>query len=104
MNVQRLRYETFRRLEAYQEVERAELMSNFYFKTYDEDGEFINEQPYQFPDLLSAIESAKTEIAEMAADGIPTHHDDAITLEIQNADRLPIVVMKLRYTIEFLQM
>ena len=82
---------------------RVEHMSVFYFKTHDNDGTVPADSPFEFPDLFSAMEEAKHVLAEMALDGLPRAADHSISIEIQNADRLPIVSMQLELTINYLQ-
>ncbi len=71
--------------------------------SHDKDGDFLNDDPYQFPDLVSAIEAAKIALTEMAADGIPLENGSSAAIEVQNDDRNPIVHLRLHFTIDFVQ-
>jgi hypothetical protein len=78
-------------------------MSVFYFKTEDNDGIVPPDLPFEFPDLFSAVEEAKAVLAEMALDGLPRSPDAALTIEVQNGDRHPIVRLQLELRIYYMQ-
>lgn len=77
-------------------------MSVFYFKTYDNDGTVPADLPFEFPDLLSAVEEAKNVLAEMALDGLPRSPGRKLSIEVQNGERLPIVNLQLELRIDYL--
>jgi hypothetical protein len=68
-------------------------MSVFYFKTRDNDGTEPADIPFEFPDLFAAIDEAKHILAEMALDGLPRSPDKALSVEVQNRERIPIVAL-----------
>ena len=78
------------------------MMSAFYFKTQDNDGTAAADLPFEFPDLLSAIEEAKHVLAEMALDGLPSAPERRLSIEVQNSERLPIVSLQLELKISYL--
>lgn len=78
-------------------------MSAFYFLTRDGDGDFVNDEPYDYPDLFSALDAAKEAITEMAADGIPLQDGGVISIEIQNERRATIVNLRLQFSVDFLE-
>ena len=78
-------------------------MSVFYFKTRDNDGAEPADLPFEFPDLFAAVEEAKHVLAEMALDGLPRSPDEALSVEVQNGDRNPIVTLRLELKIDYPQ-
>ncbi|KAA0694355.1 hypothetical protein DTW90_23780 [Neorhizobium sp. P12A] len=78
-------------------------MAAFYFLSHDLDGDFVNEEPYQFNDLIGAIEAAKSALAEMAADGIPLQNGGVMSIEVQNEGRVTVAHLWLRFSIHFIQ-
>ena len=47
-------------------------MGRYYFKTQDHDGVLQPDRAFEFPDLEGAKEEARTLLAEMAMDGLPS--------------------------------
>jgi len=77
-------------------------MASFYFKTIDNDGVLPGDLPFEFPDLESAVIEAKTVLAEMALDGLPTNSDLHLQIEVQNANFVPIVRIILQMDVSYL--
>ncbi|TCL63281.1 hypothetical protein [Rhizobium sp. BK251] len=78
-------------------------MSIFYFKTEDLDTVSLGDNGYDFPDLMSAIHEAKRLLAEMALDGIPEQSGKRLSVEVSNAQRIPIAKLSLELTISYAQ-
>lgn len=70
-------------------------MERFYFKIQDQDGVLQPDRGFEFSDLQSAKEEAKTLLAEMAVDGLPKKPVDSISVELQDANRVPILTFRL---------
>lgn len=77
-------------------------MTAFYFKVVDNDGILPADEAFHFPDLFSAVDQAKAVLAEMALDGLPHEPLDALEIEVQNSQRLPVVRMRLELKIQYL--
>jgi hypothetical protein len=78
-------------------------MSAFYFLIHDSDGDFVNDEPYQYPDLLTALEAAKFALTEMAADGIPLENGGSVAIDVQNEDHASVATLELRFSLQFTQ-
>jgi hypothetical protein len=76
-------------------------MAAFYFKVVDNDGIIPADDAFDFPNLIDAIQQAKVVLAEMALDGLPQDPLKALEIEVQNADHLPVVRLKLELKIQF---
>ena len=76
-------------------------MTAFYFKVTDNDGIVAGDDAFEFPDLFAAIDQAKVVLAEMALDGLPKEPVRALEIEVQNADRAPVVRMKLELQVQY---
>ncbi|MCQ4634944.1 hypothetical protein J2Y63_006793 [Shinella sp. BE166] len=70
-------------------------MERFYFKIQDQDGVLQPDRGFEFSDLQRAKEEAKTLLAEMAVDGLPNEPVDSISVELQDANRVPILTFRL---------
>ncbi|GMB81420.1 hypothetical protein NN6n1_22030 [Shinella zoogloeoides] len=70
-------------------------MERYYFKIQDQDGVLQPDRGFDFPDLERAKEEAKTLLAEMALDGLPREPVDSISVELQDANRVPLLTMRL---------
>jgi hypothetical protein len=70
-------------------------MQRYYFKIQDQDGVLHPDRGFEFPDLERAKEEAKTLLAEMAIDGLPNDPVDCIAVELQDANRVPILTFRL---------
>ena len=77
-------------------------MSAYFFAIHDGDGEFINEEPYVFPDLDTAIQAAKTALTEMAADGVPLEHGQTMSIVVKDHDNTGLARLELRYSFKFI--
>jgi len=76
-------------------------MTAFYFNVIDNDGTIPADDPFDFPDLMTAIRQAKIVLAEMALDGLPQDPVKALEIEVQNGDQMPVVRMKLELKIQW---
>lgn len=76
-------------------------MSTFYFKTEDLETILQGDNGYDFPDRMSAIHEAKRLLAEMALDGIPEHSGKCLSVEVSNAQHIPIATLSLELTISY---
>jgi hypothetical protein len=70
-------------------------MEKYYFKIQDQDGVLQPDRGFEFPDLDHAKEEARTLLAEMAVDGLPNEPVDSISVELQDANRVPILTFRL---------
>jgi hypothetical protein len=70
-------------------------MAKYYFKIQDQDGVLQPDRGFDFPDLERAKEEAMTLLAEMAVDGLPHEPIDSISVELQDANRVPILTYRL---------
>ena len=70
-------------------------MGQFYFKIQDQDGVLQPDRGFEFQDLELAKTEAKTLLAEMALDGLPNEPIDSISVELQDANRVPILTYRL---------
>nr|WP_298096262.1 hypothetical protein [uncultured Shinella sp.] len=70
-------------------------MERYYFKIQDQDGVLQPDRGFEFPDLARAKEEARTLLAEMAIDGLPNEPIDSISVELQDANRVPILTFRL---------
>ena len=70
-------------------------MQRYYFKIQDQDGVLQPDRGFEFVDLERAKEEAKMLLAEMAVDGLPNEPIDSISVELQDANRVPIVTFRL---------
>ncbi|MCR6501995.1 hypothetical protein MUO32_23450 [Shinella sp. CPCC 101442] len=70
-------------------------MGRFYFKIQDQDGVLQPDRGFDFENLDEAKGEAKTLLAEMAIDGLPNEPIDTISVELQDANRVPIVTFRL---------
>lgn len=70
-------------------------MERYYFKIQDQDGVLQPDRGFDFLDLQTAKREAKTLLAEMAVDGLPNDPVDSISVELQDADRVPILTFRL---------
>ncbi|WP_337181008.1 hypothetical protein [Shinella sp.] len=70
-------------------------MERYYFKIQDQDGGLQPDRGFDFPNLERAKEQARTLLAEMALDGLPKEPIDSIAVELQDANRVPILTMRL---------
>ena len=61
----------------------------------DQEGVLQPDRGFEFPDLERAKEEARTLLAEMAVDGLPQEPVDSIAVELQDANRVPIVTFRL---------
>ncbi len=77
-------------------------MSGYYFVIHDTDGNFVNEQPYSFPDFDTAISAAKLELTDMAVDGVPLEHGQVMSIIVQDEDRAALARLELRYSFKLL--
>ncbi|MBP1857326.1 DUF6894 family protein [Rhizobium herbae] len=76
-------------------------MAAFYFNVIDNDGTIPADDAFDFSDLMAAIRQAKIVLAEMALDGLPKDPVKALEIEVQNADHMPVVRMKLELKIQW---
>lgn len=70
-------------------------MTRYYFKIQDQEGVLQPDRGFEFADLQSAKEEARMLLAEMALDGLPNEPVDSISVELQDANRVPIVTFRL---------
>jgi hypothetical protein len=70
-------------------------MERYYFKIQDQDGVLQPDRSFEFLDLQKAKDEAKTLLAEMAIDGLPNEPVDSISVELQDANRVPVVTFRL---------
>lgn len=70
-------------------------MERYYFKIQDQDGVLQPDRGFEFADLKRAKEEARTLLAEMAIDGLPNEPIDSISVELQDAHRVPILTFRL---------
>jgi hypothetical protein len=70
-------------------------MGRYYFNIQDQDGVLQPDRGFDFPDFEGAKEQAKTLLAEMALDGLPRKPVDSIAVELQDANRVPVLTMRL---------
>lgn len=70
-------------------------MGLYYFKIQDQDGVLQPDRGFEFPDLDRAKEEAKMLLAEIAVDGLPKEPIDSISVELQDANRVPILTFRL---------
>ncbi len=70
-------------------------MGRFYFKIQDQDGVLQPDRDFDFVDLEQAKGEARTLLAEMAIDGLSNEPIDSISVELQDANRVPIVTFRL---------
>ncbi|CAK7255046.1 hypothetical protein KYK30_18730 [Shinella yambaruensis] len=70
-------------------------MGRYYFKIQDQDGVLQPDRGFDFENLAQAREEAKTLLAEMAIDGLPNEPIDSISVELQDANRVPIITFRL---------
>ena len=70
-------------------------MGRFYFKIQDQDGVLQPDRGFDFADLEHAKCEARTLLAEMAIDGLPNEPIDSISVELQDANRVPVVTFRL---------
>ncbi|RFZ88408.1 hypothetical protein D0Y60_04255 [Shinella sp. WSJ-2] len=70
-------------------------MERYYFKIQDQDGVLQPDRGFEFVDIEKAKEEARTLLAEMAVDGLPSEPVDSISVELQDANRVPIVTFRL---------
>lgn len=71
------------------------------FRFKDQDGDVATYDRYDFPDLLAAIEEAKRVLGEMALDGLPGHHGEAISVQVLNSDGVAVARVGLTLSVEF---
>jgi hypothetical protein len=74
---------------------REAAMERYYFKIQDQDGVLQPDRGFEFADIEKAKDEARTLLAEMAIDGLPNEPLDSITVELQDANRVPIVTFRL---------
>lgn len=70
-------------------------MERYYFKIQDQDGVLQPDRGFEFENLERAKEEARTLLAEMAIDGLPNEPVDSISVELQDANRVPVVTFRL---------
>lgn len=70
-------------------------MGQFYFKIQDQDGVLQPDRGFEFEHLEQAKNEARTLLAEMALDGLPNEPVDSISVELQDANRVPILTYRL---------
>lgn len=70
-------------------------MEKYYFKIQDQDGVLQPDRGFAFSGLEQAKEEARTLLAEMAIDGLPNEPVDSISVELQDANRVPIMTLRL---------
>ncbi|WP_409530388.1 DUF6894 family protein [Shinella sp.] len=70
-------------------------MGRFFFKIQDQEGVLQPDRGFDFPTLDGAIEEARKLLAEMAVDGLPNGPVDSIAVELQDANRVPIITVRL---------
>jgi hypothetical protein len=74
---------------------REAAMERYYFKIQDQDGVLQPDRGFEFADMEKAKDEARTLLAEMAIDGLPNEPVDSISVELQDANRVPIVTFRL---------
>lgn len=70
-------------------------MERYYFKIQDQDGVLQPDRGFEFADLEKAKDEARMLLAEMAIDGLPNEPVDSISVELQDANRVPVVTFRL---------
>lgn len=70
-------------------------MGRYFFKVQDQDGVLQPDRGFDFPDIAHAAEQAKVLLAEMALDGLPRDPVDTIAVELQDANRVPLLTVRL---------
>ena len=76
-------------------------MTIFYFAVKDLDEEFEADVGVDLPDLPTAISYARLALSEMALDGISTADGDRQAVTVLGPDRVPIVIVSLRMSIDY---
>jgi hypothetical protein len=76
-------------------------MPKFYFKTKDNDGISPGDAPFEYPTLTAAIDQAKKVLAEMALDGIPDENGRQLTVELEDGNHDPVVVVSLILKVDY---
>ena len=75
-------------------------MSVYYFVPVDDEGTYESPEPFEHSSLAGAVAQAQELLAEMAMDGIPARHGEEITIEVRDAQHLPVVRLSLKLLVE----
>ena len=75
-------------------------MCSFKFRFRDQDGDVASDESYEFSDLFAAIAEAKRVLGEMALEGLPGPSDEAMAVEVLNADGFPVARVGLTISVD----
>lgn len=70
-------------------------MAKFYFQLLDHDGVRPTELAYEFDSPEAAINDARTALAEMVADGLPTSEYNILSVEVFDENTNPVREIRL---------
>ncbi len=76
-------------------------MDTFYFDIADNDGILPIDQGFEFGDVKHAFIEAKTVLAEMAMDGLPSNPTNALAVQVRDGHHKTIAQVALRLEITF---